>query len=243
MESDQPDRTCPSHGREVVSHRRASHDASMKRASVALMLIGFGSLSSGCYERPDPLSGGTEMTGSTTMPQASSSGEPATSSTTTTTSMTSMSTSSGAGPTTDASESDPGSTTETPGTETSTTAGEDTSSSTGSGFEDCDPLVQNCGRGEGCYADGEAFGCQEDASGANGGQADACAADNECTLGLLCLNAEVVGSCEDGSAGCCSAVCDLSAPECPNSSPNCIPWYDPGPAPSGLEDVGACVAT
>lgn len=217
----------------------------MKRASVALMLIGFGSLNSGCYERPDPLPGGIEMVGSTTMPQASSSGEPATSSstTTTTTSMTSISTSSGAGPTTDASESDPGSTTETPGTETSTTAGEDTSSSTGSGFEECDPLVQNCGRGEGCYADGEAFGCQEDASGASGSQADECAAENDCDLGFQCLNADVVGSCGGGAAGCCSAFCDLSAPECPNSSPTCTPWYDPGPPPPGLEDVGVCVAT
>jgi hypothetical protein len=46
--------------------------------------------------------------------------------------------------------------------------------------------------------------------------------------------------------GCCSAFCDLTDPEasinCPGAAggQECIPWYEMGQAPMGLEDVGAC---
>ena len=41
--------------------------------------------------------------------------------------------------------------------------------------------------------------------------------------------------------GCCLPYCDLDLPNtCPGQGLQCVPWYEPGEAPPGLEDVGVC---
>ena len=153
--------------------------------------------------------------------------------------MTSSTTSSG-GPSTGEPGTDTGST--TTGTATGTADTEDASSSSGEDFEACDPLLQSCGDGEGCYDAGSGFGCQVDESGAGGLHGDECLAANECAPGSVCVVAAAVGACDAGVATCCAALCDLSAPECPGISPVCNAWFTPGSAPIGLEDVGVCSA-
>lgn len=222
-------RTVPE--REVAALPQGGHDVPMIRGRLAALLVfGFISIDAGCYERPDGLPDGVEETGSTTMPQATSSDDPSTSTTTPDTTSSSSNGSSG-----QATTSSSSSTTDTSGDDTTDGS---SSSSSGGDLVACDPLVQDCPRGEACYVAGDAFGCRTDASGASGGQADGCGAANECDPGLLCVAGDVVGSCV--GAQCCSTLCDLAAPECPAGSPTCSPWFKDGAAPAGLDEVGVC---
>ena len=93
----------------------------------------------------------------------------------------------------------------------------------------CDPLAGDCADGEACVLGLEAGGCMAAGDGAQG---EACAFVGACEPGLVCLG-------EDPS---CSAVCDISAadPGCPNPT-SCTAFYEAGAAPSGYEDVGACL--
>jgi hypothetical protein len=103
----------------------------------------------------------------------------------------------------------------------------------------CDPLLQNCPAGEGCYI-GPAprpF-CLADESGRNGAFGDPCEFINVCDPGLLCVAQEHVPNCVGN--GCCTTFCDLSAtpPTCQDGGQTCIAWYDD--PPPQLEDVGFC---
>jgi hypothetical protein len=40
--------------------------------------------------------------------------------------------------------------------------------------------------------------------------------------------------------GCCAPFCDLSSPDCPGVGQTCLPWFEPGMAQPGLENVGVC---
>lgn len=98
--------------------------------------------------------------------------------------------------------------------------------------EPCDPLLQACADGFGCYLDAGAFTCQIDISGDDSGNAgDACADPAACDPGLVCA------SC--GLADCCVVLCDTGANTCqPDES--CVAVYADGDAPLGLETVGLC---
>lgn len=104
----------------------------------------------------------------------------------------------------------------------------------------CDPLVQTCGEGEGCYPVADAFHCAPDASGDGGAAGEACEFLNVCDPGSACVAAELVPECM-GASGCCSSFCDLTV-EPPPCLPGqeCTPWYEAGQAPGGYEDVGVC---
>lgn len=108
----------------------------------------------------------------------------------------------------------------------------------------CDPLAQDCGDGQACVASSDLFLCVPDASGEMGAYGDPCEYINACDVGMMCLSSKVVAapSCE-GAAGCCTPFCDITlANTCPGAADGqeCAPWYEPGAAPPGYEDVGVC---
>jgi cysteine-rich repeat protein len=107
-------------------------------------------------------------------------------------------------------------------------------------FPACNPLVDDCGAGYGCYVAEPTWACIPDGSGGAGQQSDPCGNINACDPGLQCVNAEVVTGCDTVEVGCCTTVCDVTAPACP-ADLGCTPYYDVGEAPPGLENVGVCI--
>lgn len=107
----------------------------------------------------------------------------------------------------------------------------------------CDPFLQNCASGEGCYFLGEDWSCVPDASGDVGGYGSACEAINVCDPGFVCIDANALPGCM-GMLGCCSPICDVivGSAQCPGAADGevCIGLYQPGTAPPGLENVGVC---
>ena len=107
----------------------------------------------------------------------------------------------------------------------------------------CDPLLQDCDPGQACYPIGEGFNCAPDASGAAGLDGDPCEYINVCDPGLMCVSGDAVEECFGlGFAGCCTRFCDLTVPgdPCPDVTEECVPFFEEGFAPPGLEDVGVC---
>jgi hypothetical protein len=104
----------------------------------------------------------------------------------------------------------------------------------------CDPLIQDCAEGNGCYPINDGFTCAPDASGPDAGvYQDPCEFINVCDPGLACINAESVPNCQ-GASGCCSPFCTLGDTDCPTDT-LCEPWYEEGMAPPGFETVGICI--
>lgn len=103
----------------------------------------------------------------------------------------------------------------------------------------CDPLLQDCAPGQGCYPSTQVFACAPDASGEMGAVGDPCEFVNTCNPGTACITAASLPSC--AGSGCCSPFCDFTdpSPECPDGTV-CNSWFGEGAAPRGLEDVGVC---
>ena len=103
----------------------------------------------------------------------------------------------------------------------------------------CDPLLQDCEQGWTCVAGQDGGMC---ILGANllGGEGDPCEHANACKAGLACVDGAEIPACE-GSM-CCSPYCDHTLPNtCPGAPEvSCVPWYEPGKAPSGYEPLGSC---
>lgn len=109
---------------------------------------------------------------------------------------------------------------------------------------ECDPLVQDCGEGEGCYSlsfgGGLVFGCAPDASGDEGNFGEPCEFINGCSIGLLCETADALVDCEAGA--CCTTFCDASqVASCP-AGYTCNPFHSPGNAPPDEENYGYCIS-
>jgi hypothetical protein len=114
----------------------------------------------------------------------------------------------------------------------------------------CDPLLQDCPEGWGCYADDyQRWACDRDQSGPGGAHGELCSCLNCCDPGLVCLSGGRVdgeGCGEEGVvAGCCAAVCSLEAPvppeeACPSEAERCEPFYDSDAVLMGYEKVGIC---
>ena len=103
----------------------------------------------------------------------------------------------------------------------------------------CDPLLQDCADGEGCWGIDDDFVCAPDASGEMGVFGDPCEYINVCDPGLFCATATAVPGC--ASSGCCSEYCDLSEPSaCMGENQMCLPAFEKGQTPPGYEDVGLC---
>lgn len=103
----------------------------------------------------------------------------------------------------------------------------------------CHPLVQDCAVDEVCVPFATGSTCLPDASGPAGQYHDPCTAPNACDPGFLCTNPAFVPDC---ASACCSPFCDLTADDpCPGMPTlSCIPLYNPGDAPPGDENLGAC---
>ncbi len=101
----------------------------------------------------------------------------------------------------------------------------------------CDPLLQDCDEGLGCYWSGGDFQCifatQDIPSG------EPCGYINDCVFGNICLGAASVPSCS--GASCCAPYCELSEGSCMLEGTECTTFFEEGLAPPGYEDVGVCV--
>ena len=101
----------------------------------------------------------------------------------------------------------------------------------------CDPILQDCDDGLGCYGVQGTFVCAPDASGDDGVYEDPCEYLNVCDPGLQCVASEFIPGCV--ASGCCTPTCEVSDPDCPDML-DCIAWFEEGEAPEGYEDVGFC---
>jgi hypothetical protein len=102
----------------------------------------------------------------------------------------------------------------------------------------CDPLLQSCPDGQACVPWSDTFICVPHESEGAGGPGDPCEFVDACEPGLVCMT-ELVPDCM--AAGCCTALCDLTDPMPPCLPEHvCMPWFEPGTAPPGLENVGVC---
>jgi hypothetical protein len=105
----------------------------------------------------------------------------------------------------------------------------------------CDPLAQDCaGNNVGCYPAFDSFVCHttgfDDGKGQDG---DDCYTIQSCIPGLVCVAGDVQTGC--ASDRCCTPICNvMDVGPCSDPMEECVPWYEPGMAPPGLEDVGIC---
>ncbi|MFV8756325.1 ribulose phosphate epimerase [Nannocystaceae bacterium ST9] len=105
-------------------------------------------------------------------------------------------------------------------------------------IQTCDPLLQDCNEGLGCYWANEDFNCVFTSQDIPTGEP--CGYINDCTPGNLCADASALPACM-GSA-CCAPYCDLAAPDCAAiAGTECTTFFEEGQAPPGYEDVGICV--
>ncbi|HVI01648.1 MAG TPA: hypothetical protein VM869_23190, partial [Enhygromyxa sp.] len=104
-------------------------------------------------------------------------------------------------------------------------------------IKSCDPTLQDCGAGLGCFWANNDFNCIFTARDIPAGEP--CGFINDCAAGLGCLPAEVLPDCA-GSA-CCSAFCDLNRGDEPcDAIPGtvCSAFFEEGTAPLGYDHVG-----
>ncbi|MCX4245871.1 hypothetical protein [Paraliomyxa miuraensis] len=102
----------------------------------------------------------------------------------------------------------------------------------------CDPILQDCPAGQGCYAAFDNFVCaMPGAPAGQGGDGDPCYTIQSCDPGLICRGG-TAGCPMDGA--CCTPVCELSGPpdQCTDPAEDCVPALDD--PPPGLQDVGYC---
>ena len=113
-------------------------------------------------------------------------------------------------------------------------------------LDECNPLLNECGEGEGCYpSDNVVFTCMP-SSAPDAVHGSECDYINGCGLGQICVDAWLVSMCE-GAERCCADICSVAndgeegicAAAAGNKS--CVPFYEKGAAEPGLEDVGACI--
>lgn len=101
---------------------------------------------------------------------------------------------------------------------------------------ECDPLLQDCGAGLGCYPVEPMWACAPDNSAVEGQQGDSCESFGDCSPGRACVSVDAYPEC-DGPTGCCARICDLAAPVC-SSQLDCVPWYAVGQARTGAARTG-----
>lgn len=105
----------------------------------------------------------------------------------------------------------------------------------------CDPLLQDCPAGQGCYGDISIpfFICfAPDPMPGNGGDNESCAFTNACNEGLSCTPAGVLDGCTADQ--CCTPFCPLDGDGSECTDPEvCTPFFSEPVV--GFENVGICV--
>ena len=108
-------------------------------------------------------------------------------------------------------------------------------------LQTCDPLLQECGDGEGCYWVNQQFVCVGPTQDTPLGEP--CAFLQDCVAGLFCVAEANLPACADAS--CCASFCDLGVGDafCEDLVPGtvCVPFFEEGGAPAEHEDVGVCI--
>ncbi len=102
-------------------------------------------------------------------------------------------------------------------------------------LDTCDPLVQACPAGQGCYTYENIYFCAPTAIDA-GLEGEACDSINDCNPGLTCVVDDALPSCE--SSSCCTPFCDLENPDCQDPEKTCVPVY--AEPEVGEEHIGFC---
>lgn len=108
----------------------------------------------------------------------------------------------------------------------------------------CDPLVQDCVEGEGCFASHQGHFLCEDVYFPDTMPGDSCEYINGCAPGQACMDPMLFSECD--GFGCCATFCALDDPDadmnCAAQDPlqECVPWYEEGMAPAGGENIGVC---
>jgi hypothetical protein len=116
----------------------------------------------------------------------------------------------------------------------------------------CDPILADCEEGEQCIPQAEdgSFICVVTGAEPRAAYGDPCEYVTSCDDGLTCVSSmqlQGIGACSPDVAGCCTAYCDLGAADpdaaCPDQplGQACEPYYEPGEAPPGFENLGVCV--
>jgi len=105
---------------------------------------------------------------------------------------------------------------------------------------DCDPLIQECDEGLGCYWSGGSgtFQCIITAGGIPTGEP--CGYNNDCNPGNFCAATDVLEGCE--GSGCCASFCDTSEDPISCTDPyDCVSFFEEGTAPPMYESLGLCI--
>jgi len=109
-------------------------------------------------------------------------------------------------------------------------------------FATCDPLLQDCIAGQGCYGDPMSpdFICfGPDPGESTGMEDDFCEYTNQCLPGFHCIESMLGVDCDPKAVGCCTPFCDLTDmnPPC-DMGEKCVPFYM-APPPQYM-NVGVC---
>ncbi|MCA9654944.1 MAG: ribulose phosphate epimerase [Myxococcales bacterium] len=103
----------------------------------------------------------------------------------------------------------------------------------------CHPLEDDCPEGQSCYSALDSFECYPEVSRETGAIGEACEHLNGCDPTTFCAAAESVPECA-GSIGCCSSFCTIGDDSACLPGQTCQPWFEPGTAPTGFDELGAC---
>ena len=109
---------------------------------------------------------------------------------------------------------------------------------------ECDPLLQDCPSGQGCYGHVNGFLCWPFAGDSDSPAAGDPCQSHMCPPGLVCATGGAVDCGSDG--GCCTPYCDLSDATACAALPGteCVPWFESPGRGDGCFDVsnvGACL--
>ena len=105
-------------------------------------------------------------------------------------------------------------------------------------IETCNPLLQDCDPGLGCFYISSEFFCV--LLGGEIPSGEPCGSWNDCVAGDICVDAATLPAC--AGASCCADFCSLADPVCLAAGTECVAFFEPGRAPAGHEDVGVCLS-
>ncbi len=100
----------------------------------------------------------------------------------------------------------------------------------------CKPLEDDCPATCGCFFTNVNFFCVPLTENIPTGEP--CSFINDCARDHICVGEDVMPDCNGSS--CCAAFCELGS-SCEQAGTECVPFFEAGTAPAGLEDVGVCI--